>query len=219
MRIYLLCLSLVSCAKAEVMEPKNEIPSDLERAVQFQDDDGATGWAAPFQLERLVTVAHLMDEPGGRWVTKDGNSGPATVMWKDKKRDIAVLQADDTERHLFPLVRFATKEPAPLTTLYYRYFLIGGRAVYGKGTYIGIDADGDISLDAATYPGSSGSPVMDSQGRVYGLISRGWNQAGSMPDSPTIMDALQILNRRSMFRASVVVTPLIGGIPPRPKDE
>jgi S1-C subfamily serine protease len=213
-------LLVISCSgRVEVATPENRVPAEMEHAVQFHNDDGSSGWAMPYDLERLLTVAHLMDKPGGRWITRHGEYGPAVVMWKDKRRDIAVLQAEDDGHALFPLIKFADRMPEPLAPVYYKFYLSPGHSVVvGRGYFIGVDSDGDISLDAATYPGSSGSPVLDSRGRCIGLISRGWQQAAPMPSIVSALDALQILSKRTMFRASVIVTPLVGGVPERNRE-
>jgi S1-C subfamily serine protease len=219
MRILLLALAVVSCARPEVTAPSSGIPASVDYAVQYKNDSGATGWAAPYALGKLVTVAHILHEQGGQWRTADGSVGPATVAWKDHRKDIAVLIADDDERHLFPLIQFAGRLPERLEPVFFRFYLIpGGTPVVGRGYFLGVDSDGDLVIDGMSHPGGSGSPVFNSSGKCFGAISKGFNQSALSSDELSSLEAIQLLNKRTSFRAAILASSLVGGVPERPRD-
>lgn len=206
-KFFILCLSLISCAKPEVTTVANEPkpPAALQRAVMLKDGEGAVGWAAPIGMNRLLTVKHLADTGDSTWRTKDGEMGTARTIWQSEDRDIAILHADDEERHLMPFMQFANREPEPQEQVWLRYYLVpGGEPVIGRAYAIGKDSDGDWHLDGAAYPGASGSPVVDRDGRVLLIVSRGFNQSALFIEGQSLMEKLFTLAKKSSFRAAII---------------
>jgi S1-C subfamily serine protease len=228
-RLALLLPLLAACARpAPVCTPASAIPPALFAAVQLQgvDEDGkrALGWAAPVALGQLLTVAHLVptDEPAS-WRTGAGDVGKATLLWRDDtgRRDLALLQADDPHHRLLPLVPIAARLPHQHETTYWRsYVFPGGIPSIESGRVRAVDEDGDLRIDGAAWPGSSGSPVFTARGEMVAILTGGFNQAAVIrPFDVVDGSVLPKLVQRSHFRADLVAEVVVGRVPRRPQED
>lgn len=193
----------------------DSIPEAVYRSVQFSGLNGGMGWATPIGLNRLMTAAHLLEASDcGTWTTESRKSGHACALWKNKKRDVALLAADDEDRDMFPVVQIAKELPPLGSEVFARFYLRpGSTPVVGRGRLVGTDSDGDLHVDIALFPGASGSALFDARGRAIAVVAGGMNQsAGFDSPIPTLEEVLRVLRIKSNFRGMVIATPVVGGL-------
>lgn len=132
----------------------------------------------------LVTAAHCTEgvklgEPV-RYLAPNGwGHGIAKLTWRDTGHDQALLSPGSGARDLVPLER------GPLPELGAR--VTGVSAYYGastSGVVVVKLAEGFYGTTQTVVRGWSGSPVLDEQGRVWGILSRcEAHQTNADPDS------------------------------------
>jgi putative serine protease PepD len=132
---------------------------------------------------RIVTAAHVVD--GATSITvklQDGTSRTATVLGRDNATDVAVLKIDPTGLTLHPL----TLGSSASLDVGSAVAAIGDPFNYDRSISTGIVSGLDrtiqapngftvahaIQTDAALNPGNSGGPLVDSQGRVIGVVDQ-----------------------------------------------
>ena len=128
----------------------------------------------------VITSAHMVDGEGPFLVElRGGDQRAAAVVGRDPSTDIAVLRLDDATG-LTALN--ASTRPARIGDVVFAvgYFLgleqmVTGGIVSGLGrrTDNGV-AQAFIQTDVAITPGSSGGPLLDSQGRLIGINTAIW---------------------------------------------
>ncbi|GAH50532.1 unnamed protein product, partial [marine sediment metagenome] len=132
----------------------------------------------------VLTARHIIEDANSLTITVvDGNTYEA-VRWEvDPNNDCGLLFF---EEDLGPVIKFADSDKIEIGD---RVIIIG--SPYGKeflntatnGIVSGLDReilffgeDPMITADAASWPGNSGGPVFDIQGRVIGILVGGtWN--------------------------------------------
>jgi len=129
----------------------------------------------------IVTAAHTLKNKKNIMVTLfDGTRLPAKVMRKVSSQDLAFL----TVQPPFPLdsFRFANSDQAPVGMPVFamgRAQWIEGALTGGEISAFGIDKiDGvnrvtSFQIDFKAYKGDSGSPILDGNGYLLGMISAG----------------------------------------------
>lgn len=108
---------------------------------------------------------------------------PATVRWKDAKRDLLLLEVKDTGR---PALRFAGSNPKVGEELASYGFGAGLERPMFRIAHVSDDSarvpddDGGpfIMIDAAFVPGQSGGPVVNSAGQVVMIVQMGSDRLG-----------------------------------------
>ena len=138
----------------------------------------------------VVTNAHVLD--GGQSFTVtlfDGSDWPARVIGSDPRKDIAVLRIDAPADRLVALQRKPASEALEVGqktiaignpfgldhTLTTGIVSALGREIVGFGE---VTIKGMIQTDAAINPGNSGGPLLDSTGRLIGVNTMIYSQAG-----------------------------------------
>ena len=131
----------------------------------------------------VVMANHAIEREEEINVTRpDGNSVGATLVGRDPSTDLAVLRPSGALPAGLP------EGPSPrvgnLVLAVGRGQSLGAslglvNAVDGpQRTRRGGQIDGLIRADATLYPGFSGGPLIDAQGRVVGINTSGWGGAG-----------------------------------------
>lgn len=144
----------------------------------------------------VITNAHVVAGADDVSVRRpDGARRPATIVVFDAERDLAVLEVSDLGQEALPTAPAqmgadgvsigypggqATPRVAPLRVEEQRQAL--GRDIYG-----GAETEREVLfLSARLQQGDSGSPVLDDQGRVVGIVF------AVSPDRPTTAYALDL---------------------------
>jgi S1-C subfamily serine protease len=174
--LVMLALSLASVAAADW----SLIGSQLEQATVFIKNakGSCTGFVIHSAVKKgntdfVLTAAHCDgDELFADHV-------PATVRFKDDKRDLMVLEVEDLER---PALALAAKNPAiaeDVASFGYGYGLdqpmFRIAHVSSDKTYIPSNGIGGpfIMIDAAFVPGQSGGPVVNAAGDIVMIVQMG----------------------------------------------
>jgi putative serine protease PepD len=131
----------------------------------------------------IVTAAHVVNGASSITVTfQDGTTRKATLLGKDNATDVAVLKVDPSGLTLHPL---ALGSSASLD-VGDNVAAIGDPFTYDRSISTGIVSGLDrtisapngftvahaIQTDAALNPGNSGGPVLDSSGKVIGIVDQ-----------------------------------------------
>lgn len=124
-----------------------------------------------FQDGRIFTNKHVIeDEPSITVSFQDGKSLPAEVVHRDKKMDIAVLKINATGLN-YPTLEIE-EEWEPNQSVY----IIGNPLFFNfianEGHILGITSGNEplLVIDAPVYKGNSGSPVINKNGKVIGIV-------------------------------------------------
>ena len=131
----------------------------------------------------IVTAAHVVDNATSITVKlQDGTTRTATVLGTDNATDIAVLKIDPTGLTLHPLKLGSSASVGIGDAV----AAIGDPFSYERSISTGIISGVDrtieapngftvahaLQTDAALNPGNSGGPLLDSQGRVIGVVDQ-----------------------------------------------
>ncbi len=131
----------------------------------------------------IVTAAHVVDNASSITVKlQDGTTRKATLLGTDNATDIAVLKIDPTGLTLHPLKLGSSASVGIGDAV----AAIGDPFRYERSISTGIISGIDrtmqapngftvahaLQTDAALNPGNSGGPLLDSQGRVIGVVDQ-----------------------------------------------
>jgi S1-C subfamily serine protease len=132
---------------------------------------------------QVLTALHVVDGATALTLTfADGTQGSGTVTSSDPANDIAVVTADAVPQGIPPA---ALGNPGSMRVGSDAYIVgnpFGLYASLSAGVVSGLDRafrnpdtnavqDGLIQVDAAVNPGNSGGPLLDSAGRVVGIVT------------------------------------------------
>jgi S1-C subfamily serine protease len=135
----------------------------------------STGSGFAIDARTLITNRHVVaDSAELQLSTYDGRDLAATTASTAELADLAVVR---TTEDLPAVPELSTADPAPGDTVTVVGYPEGGRMTVTSGTVIGGTTDplnenlGEVLVtDAAVEPGSSGSAVLDAEGRVVGVV-------------------------------------------------
>jgi len=163
-------------------------------------------WAVPVGPDTYLTAGHSVEAP---FVTLP--TGPVRQV-RRLSGDVAVIEATASR-----WLRIAAELPAPGDAVYYRtYVMPGAVPTVVRGWFLAVDSDGMIHIDGYGSQGASGSAVVDENGDVVAIVSRGRNPAATLEDgSVDWKGALKRLDQRSHCRPVLLATPVVGlpGLP------
>jgi S1-C subfamily serine protease len=170
--------------------------ADLSRTVTIEalgnNDEGlGTGWLLDGKGD-FVTNAHVVQgELSVRIRGRDGSSHVGDVLGSDRDLDIAVVRSRDgfSGAPLVPFRGFVTEFPEPVVAIASSHATGHGDITDESLTRVAADVPVTsdttggqpptstdyhdmLVLDGQTiYPGNSGGPVLDGQGRVVGIVT------------------------------------------------
>lgn len=122
--------------------------------------------------DRYLTAAHCVDRQPLTVLRIDGRMQPhvlpATVIWSDPERDVALISAPGCADE--PVLTLAEATPGVGDVV----AILGNWDELSAGTVLDADAARSLLLcSAPTRIGDSGGPVIDRHGRLAGVVSRG----------------------------------------------
>ena len=166
-----------------------------------------TGSGSGFMIRSdgvLVTNAHVVRGCGAVAVR---GLGRARVLHSDGPRDIALLAVDGVADA--PVAPLASDEPRLAEPVYAFGFPLPGTLGEGIGfsagnvsALIGLEGDANqFRMTAAVQPGNSGGPLLDSAGRVIGVVTSKLNAVRVADVTGDIPQSMNFAVRASVLRA------------------
>jgi hypothetical protein len=130
----------------------------------------------------IVTNEHVVDGAYSADVfSDDATYDRVAVLNEDAQRDLAILAVDAAHEAPLPINHDACLEPGQRVVVI-GYPLALERSV-SDGVISGVrteDGIQEIQITAPTSPGSSGSPVLDQEGRVIGVVYAGYDEGENL---------------------------------------
>jgi hypothetical protein len=187
----------------------------LGRILELRPLPGVAGSAChgtPIGIMQILTADHcvgsgVLEFVGQERADKRGPiTGQAHLLWRDPKRDLAMLQADVVPG--WAIVPISKRPLAPLDHVYWRRYIPRRISAPAAGTFDGIDSEGNIALTGPTTYGASGSGVLNEAGELVGVMHVVYNPAtvGKHPRSET--ELLSMLYDAVRFMPASGATPV-----------
>jgi S1-C subfamily serine protease len=174
-------LESLSAARRQVVALLPDWPAG---AVNTKEPEGSAVRLSPDGL--LLTADHVLGRAtGARIRLADGRILPAEILYRDPETDLAVLRAAFPQTVAGEGLTLAERDPVPGTSVCAigNAFGLGVSiscgviSATGRGG-IGFNAIEDfLQTDAAVNPGASGGALVDTQGRLVGLLSAIYTKA------------------------------------------
>ncbi|HEY5986261.1 MAG TPA: serine protease, partial [Streptosporangiaceae bacterium] len=143
-------------------------PPGVDLIVEIEATDNTICHGTPVGIVQILTAAHCVGSGVLKWKGQ-GQEGGATLLWRDERRDIAMLVTDKPPQWL--PVHIAKDKPKALDLLMWRVYLQGYVSVPEAGHYLGLDGDGQIIAAGFFAPGTSGSGLLNARGELVGVVS------------------------------------------------
>lgn len=129
----------------------------------------------------LVTNNHVIDNASNISVDYKSNTYQAKLIDADKENDIALLKIDIDSAPALNLNTISAKKGIDICALGYPLINMQGKEL--KATFGHVNSlsgfKGDprfMQIDSPIQPGNSGGPIVDSKGRVVGIVTAKLNQ-------------------------------------------
>lgn len=181
--------------------------ASVKNAVVLIRTDESLGAGFVVKNRRLVATAFHVIEDGGPITvySRSGGEYDATVYTYDEEKDLAVLELgrDFEESEPLPLRTggaLGVGEPVVMVGHPYGDYADTVEDLEGLLTWtitsgiVGGISDRFIQTDAASSPGNSGGPVLDTYGRVLGVVSRRLDGAEGLTFSVPTRDLQRLLD-------------------------
>lgn len=140
-----------------------------DAVVRLETDDGyGTGFYA-YSGQYLITAAHVLKD--SKWLKVDGDPDAIDyIAFLSFENDLAILKLKKNSQKSLP---FRTKPISPGEKVYVISNQLGILDdSITDGIVSSIRSDGDfVQFTASVNPGSSGAPLLDSNGQVIGAVS------------------------------------------------
>ncbi len=191
---------------ASLKDFSTELASAVDRAsqsvVRINARRGRAGSGIVWGDNLIVTADHVVENDDEIQVTAGEKTVKATVVGRDPGSDLAVLRAEGLSAPAFPRGSSADLKIGNLVLAIGRPN--GLQATMGMVSSLGSawrnwrggDLDRVIQSDTTLYPGFSGGPLVDAEGRVVGLNSwhygRGISVSIPIEAATRIVDSLKI---------------------------
>jgi hypothetical protein len=179
----LIVLLAAGCAHARVVETRTVVvqpkpPARLLTASVRVICDGAWhGWAVPVKSSRIaVTAYHVIGGCMSLSWERGFKRGRLLPAKQDKAHDWAILLSDEPFDSWLDIEKV---EPEAGELLWWTLLLPGDppRPAPVSGAYVGTDGGDQMEVNGPSWPGSSGSAMVNTAGELVGIVN---GYAGAM---------------------------------------
>lgn len=182
--IALVLLALAPCFGATVEEIAQRSMPGVVEIVTYDDTGAELGQGSGFFIspQKIITNEHVVEGAYSAEVfTDQGYYDRVTILNADKDRDLAILRVDAEDETALQINWHAELKPGQ------RVIAIGHPLGLYKSVCDGlisnvqtIDQVQLVQITAPISNGSSGSPVLDQQGRVIGVVYAGIDEGQNL---------------------------------------
>lgn len=204
-------LFLAGCASTPQEVFRNDPP---RRALGFVVEVKAgrhLAFGAPVHGGRVLSADHVGGgSPTAEWKWRM-QSGELRLLHRIQDRDLAVYLVDPSP---FPALDYTPRSPLVGEEVYWTIHTRDENVSFARGWILSVSKR-RITVDGWFHPGTSGSPVLRSDGTIVGIAVAGNNwSCSNWPGfvRMSLRNQLACLFRRSMFSPEMVVSPTVGGV-------
>ncbi len=182
--IALTLLALAPCVGATVEEIAERSMPGVVKVRSYDETGTEIGQGSGFFIspQRIVTNQHVLQRAySAEILTDDGYYDQVTILNADKEMDLAVLRVDAEDETPLEINRSAQLKPG-LRVVAIGHPL-GLRKSLSDGLISGVytvDGVQFVQITAPISEGSSGSPVLDEDGRVIGVVYGGIDEGQNL---------------------------------------
>jgi S1-C subfamily serine protease len=186
-------------------ELSNELAELVEKAsksvVRVDARRGRAGTGIVWDSGLILTANHVVEQEEDIEVVVDEKSAKATLVGRDPGTDLALLKVDGLTAPTMPRAKAADLKPGQIVIAIGRPGSL--KATFGTISSVsspwrgwrGSEIEHLIQTNAPLYPGFSGGPLVDAEGRAVGLNSwvfgRGDGRAIAMDVAERVVESLR----------------------------
>jgi serine protease DegQ len=190
---------------ATLKDLSNEIAALVEKAsksvVRVDARRGRAGTGIVWDSGLVLTANHVVEQEQEIEVTADGKSSKASLVGRDPGTDLALLKVDGLTAPAMPRARVEDLRPGQIVLAIGRPGSL--KATFGTISAVssswrgwrGSEIEHLIQTNAPLYPGFSGGPLVDVDGRAVGMNSwvfgRGDGRAIAMDVAERVVASLK----------------------------
>lgn len=182
-----------------------EIEDLVEKAsksvVRVDARRGRAGTGIVWGKDLVLTANHVVEQEENIEVVNDGKSTKASIVGRDPATDLALLKVDGLQAPVMPRAKVDDLKPGQIVLALGRPGSL--KATFGTISAVssswrgwrGSEIEHLIQTNAPLYPGFSGGPLVDTEGRAVGMNSwvfgRGDGRAIAMDVAERVVASLQ----------------------------
>jgi len=205
------------------------IPPEINKILQlraFVGGKASGAFANPVSTDRLLTVSHASDGPFAVWEDRAGGMGVVVQLYRHPSKDLLMMRPaisgdewmtnspiQDWGKKFQVTLGYAKTKPIPGEEVFYLGTLPGPSPAVIVGRVLGYDNEGDLQIDGWAHPGCSGSGVLNSRGELVGIISGVANWASLLDESMSVLEIIDAVHKRALYKSTVYAVDLVGGWP------
>src|SRR5437870_9495424 len=182
-----------------------EIEALVEKAsqsvVRVDARRGRAGTGIVWDSGLVLTANHVVEQEEDIEIVVDGKSAKASLVGRDPATDLALLKVDGLSAPAMPRAKVSDLKPGQIVLAIGRPGSL--KATFGTISAVssswrgwrGSEIEHLIQTNAPLYPGFSGGPLVDAEGRAVGMNSwvfgRGDGRAIAMDVAERVVESLQ----------------------------
>lgn len=175
-------------AEIKILQSELDFNKILDSVVHIESDLGYQGTGCYIGNGLIVTAGHIVENTNSLKITfKDENTIISNVYYKEPNIDIGFIYIGDCN---IPVLEFSKDEQIIGEDVYVCGNPLGKKFIFSvsKGIVSAIERNAEgffgnklmLQIDAASFPGNSGSPAINTDGEIIGIVVGGIYGAESL---------------------------------------